>query len=108
MTMENEIRYRRAFNLQMELFVWTAITMLVGVRIIYAFMIREPFLIFREFYFDFLISVIVLLFPFLFRLIYAEFPFQYLRNKRLKNLSEKGNTTNKYYKCKINIINLFL
>lgn len=91
---EKEIKYRQAFNLQMELIVWIAIAMLVGFRIFYAFMIREPYLIFREFYFDLLISVLVMLFPFLFQLIYAEFPFQYLRNKRLKNLSEKGNTTN--------------
>lgn len=91
---EKEIRYRQVFNLQMELIVWIAIAMLVGFRIFFALMIREPYLIFREFYFDLLTSVIVLLFPFLFRLIYAEFPFQYLRNKRLKNLSEKGNTTN--------------
>jgi len=91
---EKEIRYRQPFNLQMELSVWIAIAMLVGFRIFFALAIREPYLIFREFYFDLLISVIVLLFPFLFRLIYAEFPFQYLRNKRLKNLSEKRNTTN--------------
>ncbi len=91
---EKEIRYRQAFYIQMELFVWIAIVMLVGYRIFYAIIIREPYLIFREFYFDLLISVVVLLFPFLFRLIYAEFPFQYLRNKRLKNLYENRNTTN--------------
>ncbi len=91
---EKEIRYKQELNLQLEFIIWMALAMLVGFRIFYAIIIREPYLIFREFYFDLLISVIVLLFPFLFRLIYTEFPFQYLRNKRLKNLSEKGNTTN--------------
>lgn len=93
--MENtEVKGKPIFNIQMELLAWFTIAMLVGSRILVAYMMHEPYLIFKELYLDLLISVIVLLFPLLFRLIYAEFPFQYLRNKRLKDLSEKGKTTN--------------
>jgi hypothetical protein len=85
---QKEFKNRQVFNLQLELIVWFIIALIVGFRVIYIVLIGEAFLIFKEFYFDLLISIIVLLFPFLFKLIYSEFPFQYTRNRRLKKLYE--------------------
>lgn len=69
--------------------IWIGIAFIVGYRVIFAAIYGYFNRILYENYFDVLILSIVILFPFLFNLIYTEFPFQYLRNRRIKNLSEK-------------------
>ncbi|PIF60056.1 hypothetical protein [Flavobacterium sp. 2] len=72
----------------MEIYIWLFISLLVGGRPFYWGVIRgkayyEDF--FMNFYIEILFAILVFLFPFLFNLIYTEFPFEFLRNKRRGN-----------------------
>ena len=80
-------------NIQLELIIWIIISLTVGFRLIFAMLWGKPFMIFAEFYFDLLLTLIVLLFPFLFKLIYGEFPFQHIRTVRLKRVVINQNKT---------------
>lgn len=85
--------YKKLNFLILELGIWVVVAFVVGFRVINATINGYLNRLFYESYYDVLLLALVILFPFLFNLIYAEFPFQYLRNKRLKNLSEKNSTT---------------
>lgn len=80
----------RKSNIQLELFIWIIISLMVGVRLILAMIFygERPLMIFTEFYFDLLLTLVVLLFPFLFKLIYGELPFQHIRNMRINRIAK--------------------
>lgn len=78
------------FEIQIELIAWLAITCIVGIRIIHALTSGMSKFIFEYYYLDLLLTLIVFLFPYLFKLIYTEFPFQSLREKRIDRIIEKS------------------
>ncbi|AWH84753.1 hypothetical protein HYN59_06285 [Flavobacterium album] len=88
-----DYRYRGLFwiitsNKILEIYVWILLSFLVAGRPLfygfnYGFQEKNFFL---EFYTEILSSILVLLFPFLFKLIYDEFPFEYIRNKKKQSL----------------------
>lgn len=73
-------------NVIIEIYVWIAFAILVAGRPIYMYIYRggPSYMMYLEYYVDILLGIIVVIFPFLFKLIFSEFPFQYIRNARIR------------------------
>lgn len=78
---------RRAINRMIEHYIWILISFLVGLRaILLSLRIRSLYHWFFESYTEILATILVFIFPFLFKLIYDKLPFEYIReNKKIKN-----------------------
>ncbi|WP_379964899.1 hypothetical protein [Epilithonimonas sp. UC225_85] len=76
----------------LEVYFWAVVSLLVGGRPFYWGIIRRKMYydeFFMDFYIEIVFAILVFLFPFLFNLIYAEFPFEYFRNRKNRFRSEE-------------------
>ena len=98
---ENIQNRKNKSNIRLELIIWFVIDFLIWFWLITATISHAHYLglkyvnvanvfglIFEYKYFFSLLAIIVLLFPFLFKLIYGELPFQHIRNVKLKKVDK--------------------
>lgn len=82
---EKNIKHRsRAVNRMLELYIWIFISLIVAFRPIFVgftYGLNSQNLL-LDFYTEVLLAILTLLFPYLFKLIFDEFPFEYLRNRK--------------------------
>lgn len=86
MSENSEIKTKKnVYSRLIEMYVWVIFAMLTMMPIIY-WSIRSGGLrteFFMDFYYQFLFAVFIILIPVLFKLIFGQLPFEYLRSKRI-------------------------
>ncbi|MGK4361001.1 hypothetical protein ACSMFQ_16120 [Ectopseudomonas chengduensis] len=86
-SLETEIAYQRSQNIRrriLELYLWIFIGILISGRAIFEIVtyVAPPIAVVQERYFEFLVSIIVVIFPVLYRLIFNMLPLESIRRRR--------------------------
>lgn len=84
---QNRKRLSAVYSSMLEIYIWLIIALVVAFRplyfgLLYGFNSRDFFL---DFYTEILFAILAFLFPYLFKLIYDELPFEFLRNRNKKS-----------------------